>query len=127
MLRDETLEDKVQKRLREAGRNILQGIPQILGGMKDVLEEVGQWDDEKLFAERVFVEMNGVDAIVRLSGDSCKDFDHALVLYDWASKNFREFDPEFLTNLFALTNDNESITILLRIWFLYLRIRNEIH
>jgi hypothetical protein len=36
------------------------------------------------FSQReVFVEMNGVDAIVRLSGDSCKDFDHALVLYDW--------------------------------------------
>ena len=125
MEKDKSLEDRIQRRLREAAMAILEGIPKILMGMKDELDRVAQWPDEKLFTGQVVLQMQGIDTIVRLSGD-CKDLDHAVVLFGWAWQKFRDFDPEFLLNLFALTNDGESIAMLLRLWFLDLRIHDEI-
>ncbi len=57
MEKDETLDDRVQRRLRQAVTNILQEIPEILMGMKDGLDGVSQWSDERVFSERFFVQM----------------------------------------------------------------------
>jgi hypothetical protein len=128
MEKNESLEDRVQRGLREAATNILQGIPKILMGMKDVLAGVSQWGDEKLFQMRILVEAWGIDAIVRLVGLSDDPALDPGITYGKASKIFKKLDQgeDIFSNLLALTNDNESIETLLKIWFLYLRINIEI-
>jgi len=123
------LENGAQSILREAEKILQSAIPKMLVEMKELLIAVGQWSDEGLFAGRFILAMQGIDAIVRLSGagEECKDGNHAAQIYLWALDKFRKIDIKFLSILFAISNDYKSMAVMVRLWLFFLRVDVEIN